>query len=70
MIVYYFCTGRIIVRFYSHSAGGAALRLLGLFLIMPVTLLMTGIGQILGTSLTLDMNYDLSLVQLYAPDLE
>ena len=54
----------------SNQLGGAALRLLGLFLIMPVTLLMTGIGQILGTSLTLDMNYDLSLVQLYAPDLE
>jgi hypothetical protein len=70
MVVYYFCTGRIVVRFYSHSAGGAALRLLGLFLLMPVTLLMTGIGQILGTAFTLDVNYDLSLIRLYAPDLQ
>ena len=70
MIVYYFCIGRIIVRFYSHSAGGVALRLLGLILLMPVTLLMTGIGQIVGTAFTLDVNYDLSLIRLYAPDIQ
>ena len=68
MVVYLFCTGWLIVRFYSHSMGGAALRLLGLCLMIPVTVLLASIGQVLGTAFTLDANFDLSLIELVLPD--
>jgi len=68
MLVYLFCTAWLIVRFYSHSPAGAALRVLGLCLLIPVTLILTAIGQLLGTAFTLDTNFDLSLIGLFVPE--
>jgi len=68
MIVYLFCTSWLIVRFYSRTAAGAALRLLGLCLMIPVTTLLVAIGQLLGTAFTLDTNFDLSLIELFLPE--
>lgn len=68
MIVYLFCTGWLIVRFYSRSTAGAVLRLLGLCLMIPVTTLLVAIGQLLGTAFTLDANFDLGLIELFLPE--
>ena len=68
LCVYLFCTAWLIVRFYSHSAAGAAVRLLGLGLMIPVTMLLAAMGQLLATAFTLDTNFDLSLIELYLPE--
>ena len=67
LIVYMFCAGWLIVRFYSHSATGAALRLAGLCLLMPVTMVLAAIGQLLATAFTLDANFGLNMIELFIP---
>lgn len=67
MLVYLFDTGWLIVRFYSTTKTGAALRLAGLCAMMPVTMILASIGQLMGTAFILDANFDLSIVELFIP---
>ena len=67
MLVYLVVTGWLIVRFYSHSIAGAALRLLGLCVMMPVTMILAGLGQFLGTAITLHYKFGLSVIELFLP---
>jgi hypothetical protein len=66
--LYYVCMGWLIVRFYSRSALGTALRLGGLVLLLPVTLILSSIGQLLGTAWILDSQFGLSLIELFRLD--
>lgn len=68
LLVYFACTGWLVARFYSHSILGAALRMTGLFALLPLVLIITVVCQLGSTHLTLDLNFDLSLVDLFLLD--
>ncbi|WP_417482591.1 hypothetical protein [Maricaulis sp.] len=65
LAVYFVLTGRLIARFYSRSALGTALRIGGLILALPFTIIISGACQILAVSWILDSQFGLSLLGLF-----
>lgn len=65
LVVYFFCMGRVIVRFYSHSALGAAVRLVGLLLVLPVNLTLSTLGMFLSAAWILESQFGLGMLDLY-----
>tara|TARA_R110000868_G_scaffold51823_1_gene163810 strand:- start:2062 stop:2814 length:753 start_codon:yes stop_codon:yes gene_type:complete len=65
LLVYFATTGWLIARFYSRSILGTVLRIVGLVLLLPVSLIISSIGQALAAGWILDSQFGLSLLDLF-----
>jgi hypothetical protein len=67
VLVFFIVMGRLIAKLYAKTAMGVALRMTGLLALLPITFLLTVIGQFIITFLVLDAQFDLLLLDLFSP---
>ena len=64
LAVYFAVTGWLLARYYSRSILGTSLRIAGFVLLLPLTFIISGGGQMLATGWILDSQFGLSLPDL------
>ena len=64
LAVYFAVTGWLLARYYSRSLLGTSLRIAGFVLLLPLTFIISGGGQMLATGWILDSQFGLSLPDL------
>lgn len=63
-LVYLGIMGRLIARFYARTLTGAMVRMLGIFLLLPLTMLFSAIAQFFAADWILNSNFSLSFFEL------
>ena len=66
-ILYFILMGRLIVRYYGTTALGAALRLAGLVILLPLTMAISSFGHFAFFHWTLESQYGLNVFDILAP---
>jgi hypothetical protein len=64
MVVFFICIGRVILRYYSRTALGGVMRILGMLGLFPIVFLISSIGQFLSIYWILESQFGLDLFEL------
>ena len=65
LTMYFVATARVFATHYARTAVGVFFKTLGIFLLLPLTILIVGLGQFAVAELTLRIFHDTSFVDLF-----
>ncbi len=66
LVIYLVITARVIFALYSQTVFGAVMKLLGIVVLMPISIAISGVLQFLFVAAYLQVGYELSIFQLMA----
>lgn len=64
MVIYFIVMGWLVARFYSRSVAGTVWRIIGLLALVPIALVLSSAGQLLGVAWIFDHFFNLSFAEL------